>query len=231
MDRFDRPYCPPGGADPLEPEVAREVMTAGKRHRRRRHEPRTNPDLSARRQPRGRLLFRHRHSDPWHKALVQRRQGESHIALGSQRFDRFDPRAEGRHHGLFKRRRRNQLASRPDQAATRSHCQAAEQQDAADPSASERQRQASQPKLHRDERFPLPWSRHPQPGSDAGAKGGNEPQRQLRALAFQKAFNFQENCGNWLGQKASMRRFQRRVLCDRGARPVHRHHQTRGKIG
>ena len=229
---FDRPDRPPDPADPLEPGVACEIMTAGKRHRRRRHEPGANAD---RQRPTPAPQASPLPAPPL-GPVAQGPASERHQASTANRpwrpaFRPFLP-ARGRSTTRAVRARggRNHLASRPDQAATRSHRQAAEQQGSAEPSASMRQRQASQPKLHGDERLPLPWSRHPEPGSDAGAKGGNEPQRQLRALAFQKAFNCSGKLRKWPRQKASMRRFQRRILYDRGARPVHRHHQTRGKI-
>jgi hypothetical protein len=110
-DRY-RPHRLADRADLFEPGVAREVIGAGKRHRRRRREPGLEPYVGARRDARRKFVLVDRNADPRRKLGTGRPKQQPNCLLGGKIIDAFDPRGEVSHDGAFEPRLGNTI--RPD---------------------------------------------------------------------------------------------------------------------
>ena len=227
FDQFDRADRPARPAALGEPGVAREIVPAGERHRRRWLDPRLDPDPRAAREPVGGILGRKRHTQPRHRA--RRCQREPDIVLGDELLDLFDPRVEHGDGRAIESRRGDPFAASPDEPAPRAERKPPDQQHAPEPPPPPRQPAERNAQRQDDERLPLRGPGQPQPCRDAAGEGGDEPQGQLPALGFQKGFDAGFGALGKTRGKAWRRMFQRGILYVRGAHPCHLGWQNKGK--
>ena len=90
-DHRHRPHRLADRAQSPEPGVAREIVGAGKRHRRRRREPGLDPDLGARGDPCGKLVLVDRDPHVRRKRRIAGRKGQPHRIPGRKIVDCHRP--------------------------------------------------------------------------------------------------------------------------------------------
>ena len=181
-----------GAADPLEPGGAGEIIGAGHRHRRRRHQPGAQADGGAGVEAGHDLVLVDIDAEPRRQARRRsggRRGGRSRSAASA--LDAFDP---SRSTSISRARSRRGAAALlglpPDQAAAERGGEAEDRRapcPSASPGASARlaERRPCRRAAGRRSRRPV---RQPEPGADAEDQADRQPERQLVALGLGQAF-------------------------------------------
>lgn len=186
---LDRPQRPPDPADLPEPGVAREIVAARQRHRRRRREPRAQAHGRSLADVLGRALLLDRHSHPWRQLRIDRRQRQPDIALGDQALDPLDARVEGGDERPIQPRRCHPNRAPPHQRAAQHQREREPASGALRSAAAHSETGESDPAADCQQRHPLRRRIEHEPGGDAGSEPDHEPRRKLRALALEEGFH------------------------------------------
>jgi hypothetical protein len=179
-----------GAADALEIRRAGEIVGAGHRRRRRRHQPRSELYTRARRELR-RLFHGNVDAEARRQAgRLDRTQDEPDGVAGGDRLHGFDVGGEGRRLLAGEPRRIDPVRLPPDVGAADDPRQREQRQRLAPARARrKRERQQRQGSRQQQEGDPRPLVWQDEPGRDARAKAHRDPQGKLVPLGVEPGFN------------------------------------------
>ena len=229
VDHRHRTNRPPDRAEPAKPRIAREIMGARKRHRRWRSEPRLELDPRTGGKPLGRVLLRQRNANARGQPGGCGGDRQSQIAFRGERLDQFDPTIDIGHLRMIEPWCGDHIRAQPDEAAAQCQRDPEPGQRAARPALPPCQPEHRGRCANAQQANPSLGIAKREPQGDTEPERCDKPQWQLPALSLEKSFEAVVEWAKPNRRKQPMRRFQRRVLHARGARPVHRPRQTRGK--
>ena len=217
-------------ANAPEPGIAREIVGAGQRHRRRRRQPRAHRDPRARRDTGGNLVLVDRHPDARRQGRRRRARSAAAPCLARRDGRPLRPCRDTRPPAAGSAAAARPTAPAPTPARSRASRPARTSRAPARRARCPRTKPASaSASADAQERQPLPRLVEREPGRDAAPEADDEPRRKLGALRLEQLLQLLVKRGNPRLPIAPSTLWKRRFPYVRGARPLHCSMKRRGK--